>query len=328
VEINVAQKQKLDCAVQLTRTVAVDFNNTLTTILGHTSYVLGRMEPDHPWRFSLGEVEKAAEKAAEIANDLAAFSIEEKDKRAQHAGNLTTIVRRAVQLFETPECNHLVWSLEFESKMFAVRFDEAKLQQAFVKVLENAVEAIGVGGHVNGQVRVQTRNLELDEPGEDAAVRLGAGTYVCVEIADDGCGIAPSDVARIFEPFFTTKENRRGLGLAWVYGIVTNHGGGVAVSSEQGKGTSVRIYLPAIKKIVEEEVGPVMASADNTIVLIVDDEEMVVTLGQMILTAAGYKVLTANSGDKALEVLSTESPVHLLITDMVMPSMNGRELRA
>src|SRR5207244_2681826 len=134
---------------------------------------------------------------------------------------------------------------------------------------------------------------------------------------------------RIFEPFFTTKRggNHRGLGLAWVYGIVTNHGGGVAVSSQPGMGTSVRVYLPADKKQVKEKgVGADDLSGTQTI-LMVDDEDLLLTMGQTILSAYGYQVVTANSGQKALEVLrQNKTPVDVVITDLVMPTMSGREL--
>lgn len=327
VEINAAQKQRLDCAMQLTRTVALDFNNALTTILGHASYVLGQMESSHKWRFSLAEIEKAAEKASEIANDLATFSLEDKDKRSQVEGNLNVLLRRAMHLFQTGERKDVVWCQKFEKQMFSVHFDEAKLQQAFVKILENAVEAIGANGQLNGQISVQTRNVEVTDRTQDGSVALTRGAYVCVEISDDGCGIEPAALPRIFEPFFTTKEGRRGLGLAWVYGIVTNHGGGVSVTSQAGQGTSVRVYLPAVKKIVEERHFVDENLSGEGTILFVDDEDMLVALGQMLLASAGYKVLTANSAEKALEILErTREPIHLMITDMVMPKMNGREL--
>lgn len=327
VEINASQKQKLDCAMQLTRTVALDFNNALTTILGHASYVLGQMEPTQKWRFSLAEIEKASEKASEIANDLAVFSLEDKDKKSQVEGNLNVLVRRAVQLFVTGERKNIVWSQKFEKQMYTVHFDEAKLQQAFVKILENAVEAIPEGAEVSGQISVQTRNVDVAERVQDGAVQLTRGAYVCVEISDDGAGIDAAAQSRIFEPFFTTKQGHRGLGLAWVYGIMSNHGGGVALTSQAGQGTSVRVYLPAMKKIVEEKhLVDENLSGEGTI-LFVDDEDMLVALGQMLLSSAGYKVLTANSAERALEVFEREKePIHLLITDMVMPRMNGREL--
>jgi CheY-like chemotaxis protein len=131
----------------------------------------------------------------------------------------------------------------------------------------------------------------------------------------------------VFEPFFTTKYGHRGLGLAWVYGIVTNHGGGVAISSQLGQGASVRIYLPAARKVVEEKVITDDELNGKETVLVVDDEEMVLTMAEMVLKSRGYRVLTAASGEEALEVIAqTKSLIDLMITDMVMPKMNGREL--
>ena len=139
------------------------------------------------------------------------------------------------------------WTLQLDRKLFAAKFDEAKMQQAFMKILENALQAL----RDRGRITVQTRNIELAEATQDRNVQLAAGAYVCVEISDNGCGIEPEVLPRVFEPFFTTKRgaSHRGLGLAWVYGIVTNHGGGVAISSQPGVGTSVRVYLPAEKRL-------------------------------------------------------------------------------
>ena len=325
-EAGLAHKQKLDCALQLARTVALDFNNALTSILGHTSLVLSKMEPNHPWRGSLIEVEKSAAKAAEIANDLGTFSRQEKEARAQAAGNLNLLLQRSVEFFQqnagpTPA----EWTLQLDRKLFAAKFDEAKMQQAFMKILENSVQAL----RVRGRITVQTRNIELAEPTQDRNVQLAAGAYVCVEISDNGCGIEPDVLPRVFEPFFTTKRgaSHRGLGLAWVYGIVTNHGGGVAISSQPGTGTSVRVYLPAEKKLVRDEG---VASADlngSQTILMVDDEDLLLTMGKTILSTYGYQVLTANGGQKALDILSQKNTtVDLVITDLVMPAMSGREL--
>jgi CheY-like chemotaxis protein len=189
--------------------------------------------------------------------------------------------------------------------------------------MENALQAVAE----NGRVAVQTRNIELTEPTQDRNVRLAAGAYVCVEISDNGCGIEPEVLPRIFEPFFTTKRgNHRGLGLAWVYGIVTNHAGGVAVSSKPGAGTSVRLYLPAEKRIVRDEGFTVDDLTGGQTILMVDDEDLLLTMGQTVLSAYGYRVFTANSGQKALDLLSRSPSVDLVITDLVMPAMSGREL--
>jgi two-component system cell cycle sensor histidine kinase/response regulator CckA len=320
-----SQKQKLECALQLARTVSLDFNNVLTTILGHTSLLLSQTDQKHPWRNSLIEVEKSAVKAAEIANDLGAFSLQEREPRPQVAGNLNSILVRNVELLQKAQKEKIEWTQQLERKLFAVKFDEAKIQQAFMKVLENAVQAVGP----NARVMVQSRNLELTEPAQDRDLRLAPGTYVCVEITDNGCGIPLEVLPRIFEPFFTTKKegNHRGLGLAWVYGIVTNHGGGVAVSSQIDAGTSVRVYLPAEKRIARESsIDSGNLNGDQTI-LMVDDEDLLLTMGQTVLSAYGYKVLTANSGPKALEIVSqSKIPIDLVITDLVMPTMSGQEL--
>ena len=320
----IIQKQKLDCALQLARTMALDFNNALTSILGHTSLLLGRAEPTHPWRASLVEVEKSAARAAEIAADLAAFSRQEKEPRAQAAGNLNQLLQRTVDAFENASPGKSSWQLQLGRKLYAAKFDEAKMQQVFTKIFENAMESLGR----DGRITVQSRNLDLTAPTQDRNVQLAAGSYICAEITDTGSGIAADILPRIFEPFFTTKKApHRGLGLAWVYGVVTNHGGGVAVSSQIGVGTSVRVYLPADNKIVQA------ASFDNNdlkgtqTILMVDDEDLLLTMGQAIMSSFGYKVVTANSGQKALEILAKNDPaIDLLITDLVMPGMSGREL--
>ncbi len=324
-EASAAQRQKLECALQLARTVSLDFNNALTSILGHTSLVLSKVEPNHPWRHSLMEVERAAQKAAEIAQDLAAFSRQEKDARAQTPGNLNTVLTRAVESFQKPGSPRIIWTFHLEKKLFTVNFDEAKMQQAFVKILENAVEATGP----EGRITVRTHNQSLETPVKSPAVQLAAGHYVCVEIADNGAGIMPDVLPRIFEPFFTTKPSppHRGLGLAWVYGIVTNHGGSFAVTSPPGQGTTVRVFLPAQKKIVRDQTTKTEDLRGNQTVLFVDDDETVLTLGQVVLTSFGYRVLPANGAARALELFSEAgSQIDLVVTDLVMPGMSGREL--
>jgi CheY-like chemotaxis protein len=196
-----------------------------------------------------------------------------------------------------------------------------------MKVLENAVESFGQSG--SGQVTVETRNVELTEATQDRNVQLAEGIYVCVEIADDGAGIETAALPKIFEPFFTTKNPpHRGLGLALVYGIVTNHGGGVAISSQTGKGTSARIYLPAEKRVIREKAAGTEKNLRGTgTILVVDDEALMLTMAETILADFGYQVLTANTGQKALDMLSrSDTKVNLVITDLVMPGMGGREL--
>lgn len=322
----VALKQKLDCALQLARTVSLDFNNALTSVLGHTSLLLGKAEPGHPWRHSLLEVEKSAGRAAEIANELAVFSRQEKETRRLPPGNLNTVTGRCVDFFRNSHGEKISWKIQLDRELFGARFDEAKVQQALTKILENAVEAVGFGG--GGQIAVLTRNVDLTEPTQDRNVRLAAGAYVSVEIADNGPGIEPEVLPRIFDPFFTTKgKTHRGLGLALAYGIVSNHGGGVAISSQPGAGASARIYLPAEKQLARESAGAEENLHGTGTILIVDDEGLLLTMGETILSEFGYHVLTAGGGQKALAILSREdTKVDLVLTDLVMPTMGGREL--
>ena len=318
-----AHKQKLDCALQLARTMALDFNNALTSILGHTSLLLGTMETEHPWRSSLMEVEKAAGKAAEIAHDLATFSNQEKDARVLVPGNLNELIRRTVELYKPTPAPGITWELQLEGNLFAAHFDEAKLQQAFIKILDNAVQAEGTAG----RIVLRSRNLIVDEATQPSGLHLTAGRYVCLEIVDNGCGIDAGQLPRIFEPFFTSKAGHRGLGLAWVYGIVTNHGGSLAVTSELGQGTIVRVYLPAVGKVIKDTSFSKAELRGHQTILMVDDEELLLTMGQTILSSYGYRVLTASSGKQALEIISQKrETIDLVITDQVMPNMSGREL--
>ena len=320
-----ATRQKLDCTLQLARTMSLDFNNALTAIMGHASLVLSQMEPNNPWRTSLVQVEKSALRAAEIATDLADFGLQDKEERGHSASNLNQVVQRSVdQIQKTVEPELAAWTLQLERKLFAAKVDEPKVQQAFVNILQNAIESL----RGSGRIVVHTHNIELTQKTQDRGVQLAAGSYVCIEFSDTGCGMEADVLPRIFEPFFTTKGDakHRGLGLALVYGIVTNHGGGVAVSSQPGVGTSVRVYFPAERNLTNDNGLITNDLKGDQSVLLVDDEELLLTVEQTILTAYGYNVRTATTGPKALEILSQDAPVDLVITDLVMPIMNGGEL--
>lgn len=316
-------QQKLLCALQLTRTVAMDFNNALTSIMGHATHVLGQMPPDHPWRGSVQQIEKAAERATQVSFDLSAFSREEKEAQPDTSGNLGRLVRKLVDQYKGRSPGAVIWRVNLETRLFSAPFSEAKLSQAVEKILDNAIEAVGE----EGTVSVSTQNRDLSRPTEDGPVTLPPGTYVCVEINDTGPGIPADVLPQVVDPFFTTKRGHRGLGLAWAYGIITNHGGSLAITSPPGQGTTVRIYLPAHGKTLEEG-----ALADEDLrgdqtVLIVDDEELLLTMSEMVLTSFGYRVLTAGNGRQALDIIErSDSHVDLVVTDLVMPHMDGHQL--
>ncbi len=316
-------QQKLLCALQLTRTVAMDFNNALTSILGHTTHVLGKMPPDHPWRSSVQQIEKAADRAAQVAFDLSAFSREEREAQPDTTGNLNKLVRKLVDQAKSRTGTGVTWRVNLEGRPFAALFSEAKLSQAVDKILDNAREAVGA----EGTLSVTTMNREHSQPTEDGRVTVQPGAYVCIEINDTGPGIPPDVLPQVVDPFFTTKAGHRGLGLAWAYGIITNHGGCLAITSPPGQGTTVRIYLPAHGKTLEEGVLAVEDLRGDQTVLIVDDEELLLTMSEMVLTSFGYRVLTAGNGRQALDIIERSgSNVDLVVTDLVMPHMDGHQL--
>ena len=172
-------KQKLECALQLARTVSLDFNNALTSILGHTSLLLSKAEANHPWRHSLLEVEKSASRAAEVVNESIVFSRQEKEGHQAPEGNLNTVVTRCVDFFRVRKMG-IVWKTQLERELFTARFEEAKVQQALTKVLENSVEAITTP---EGQIIIQTRNVELAEATQDRNVRLAPARMCALRLA-------------------------------------------------------------------------------------------------------------------------------------------------
>jgi CheY-like chemotaxis protein len=264
-------------------------------------------------------------KSAEIAENLAAFSRSDKEKEATISTNVNTVLKRLQGDFQQQVNDKKVdWSVQLEEQLYSARCDENKLLQVFTRVLENAVQS----GAVLPKITVQTRNTDLQAPLHDGNLRLQPGCYVCVEVGDNGRGISPEILPRIFEPFFTTKPGHKGLGLAWVYGAITNAGGGVAISSAS-QGTSVRIYIPAHKRVSRETAIIALkpdAGAGKTI-LLVDDEDLVLSVGKTVLSASGYKVITVRSAEKALEVLvEKHKEIDLAIIDWVMPHISGKEL--
>jgi len=319
-------KQRLECLQQFARTIALDFNNALTPVLSRTSLLLSRLAPDDPARPALLEIEQATARAAEIAHELGTFSRAGSETETAPGGNLNELIQRAIEVVRAkPTGARIEWSFEPERRLYTVHFSEAKLLPALVHVLDNAAEAIAR----QGLVRIRTRNLELDRPLQDRNIELAPGCHVCVEVTDTGCGIPPAHLPRVFEPFFTTKaeQGHRGLGLAWVYGVVTSHGGGITMVSEPGRGTTVRLYFPA-QPVVARTVATTepLLRGEGT-VLVVDDDERVRRTVEAVRKQFGYKVVSVPGGEEALgQVRRNGVQVDVALVDLVMPRMGGREL--
>jgi PAS domain S-box-containing protein len=322
-EEELRQVQKMDAVGQLAGGVAHDFNNLLTAIRGFTDLLARSLDTDDTRRKDIAEILKATERAASLTRQLLAFSKRQVLRVESLSVNgivedMTKIIRRLLG-------DAIRIETALEPRGWTVRADPGQLEQVLLNLALNARDAMPKGG----TLRIATRNVEVG-PATDAV--LPAGRYVVLEVSDDGIGMSDETRARIFEPFFTTKEpnGRSGLGLATVYGIVAQSGGHVSVTSRLGEGTVFTIHLPVAAGAGAPKVrggeGPPRSAAGNTI-LIAEDNEGVRALTVRILAGAGYRVFEGCDGVDALETLkSLPEPVDLLISDVMMPRMNGSEL--
>ena len=320
------QAQKMDAVGQLAGGIAHDFNNMLSVILGYTTLLLLDLAPDDRARGSILEVRKAGERAAELTRQLLAFSRQQMlqprvlDLRVVVSG-LHTMLLRLLGENITLEFVH-------DKTLGRVLADPGQLEQVLVNLTVNARDAMPGGGHLT----VETHNASLDE--EYARQHHGVlpGHYVMLAVTDSGCGMDKALLARIFEPFFTTKEQGKGtgLGLSTVHGIVTQSHGHVVVASEPGVGTSFKVFLPRVdaETVSELPEAPIPDTLSGTeTILLVEDEEQVRAVVRLILTRNGYEVLEAQNGGEAFLICEQhKGEIHLLLTDVVMPRMSGREL--
>ncbi|HVX41490.1 MAG TPA: PAS domain S-box protein [Gemmatimonadaceae bacterium] len=325
-EDELRQAQKMEAVAQLAGGVAHDFNNLLTAIRGFTDLLARSVQPDDPRRADIGEIVKATERAAALTRQLLAFSKRQVLRLESLSINdvvddMAKIVRRLVGESITVET-------ELAEAAWPVRADPGQLEQVLLNLALNARDAMRKGG----TLRISTRNVEVAGPSTPDAV-LAPGKYVVLVVSDSGTGMSEETRAHAFEPFFTTKEQagRAGLGLATVYGIVTQSGGRISVASELGRGTTVTIHLPVTDASLGTPSGDGTRprSVAGNVVLVAEDNEGVRALTVRVLADAGYQVLEACDGLEALEVLrGLREPIDMLISDVMMPRMSGTELAA
>ena len=320
------QAQKMETVGRLAGGVAHDFNNMLSVIQGHVELALHAARPDDPVRSDLEEIRAAARRAADLTRQLLAFA--RRQVVAPKILDLNAAVQGALGMLRRliGEDVELVWTPSDEAGR--VRIDPSQVDQVLTNLVANARDAIdGVG-----RVTVQTRGVALSSADCSGREGMVPGAYALIEVTDTGRGMDAGTVAHLFEPFFTTKPVGRGtgLGLATVYGIVKQNDGFVEVTSELGRGTSVRIFLPTVEADVTGATTDMLAGqpqSGHETVLLVEDESAVLRLSKIVLERFGYKVLTAGTPSEAIQLFQThEGRVHLLVTDVVMPEMNGREL--
>ena len=318
-EVQLHHAQKMEAIGTLAGGIAHDFNNLLMGIQGRASLALIDMAAGDPNREHLEGIEQYVSGAADLAKQLLAFA--RGGKYVVKPSDLNKLVRDSARLFGRTR-KEIVVNENCRDNLWTVEVDRMQIEQVLLNLFVNSWQAMPQGG----ELILETRNVLLDETFVKPYV-LKPGKYVKLSVTDTGVGMDPNTMQRIFDPFFTTKKMGRGtgLGLASVYGIIKNHDGIITVSSRQGIGSTFEIYLPASsKKLVQEKVAPEGLSMGAGLVLLVDDEEMIIEVGQPMLRKMGYDVMTATSGPEAIEMYRrNRDRIKIVILDMIMPGMSG-----
>lgn len=324
------QSQKMQAIGQLAGGVAHDFNNLLTAITGFCDLLLLRHKPGDPSFSDIMQIKQNSNRAANLVRQLLAFSRQQTLR--PHVQDITDILTEVSHLIRRLIGAGIELNLVHGTDLGLVKVDEGQMEQVLINLAVNARDAMEGAGHLT----IETENYTTREPVELVSEELPPGHWTLIKVSDTGCGISKNIMSRIFEPFFTTKEvgAGTGLGLATVYGIIRQTDGFLDVKSTPGEGTTFYIYLPQAIETEEEETkedvpeeGPRDLTGTERI-LLVEDEDAVRTFSQRALTNKGYEVLTAESGDGALSVLEglDGKTLDLLITDVVMPNMDGPTL--
>jgi PAS domain S-box-containing protein len=325
-EEGLRQSQKMEAVGQLAGGIAHDFNNLLTVINGYSSLGLTDLPPKDPARTWLEEIHKAGERATALTQQMLVFS--RKQIVIPQLLHLNAVVAESGRMLGRLISEDVMLALSLQSRHDRVNADPTQLDQVLMNLAVNARDAMPGGGRLT----IETSDVELDQDYVKRYPRVTPGRHVLLAVSDTGCGMAPDVKARIFEPFFTTKGVGKGtgLGLAVVHGIIKEMGGHIEVYSEPGIGTTFKMYLPQAPdtarktKSKSRELTPPRGAET---ILLVEDDSSVRTLVCIALAHQGYKVLTARNGIDGLRVAKEfAGPIHLLITDIVMPEMGGRLL--
>jgi two-component system cell cycle sensor histidine kinase/response regulator CckA len=318
--------QKLEAVGRLSGGIAHDFNNLLGVMIGYSEDIESRVAPGDPLRKSAEEIRKAGQRAAALTQQLLAFSRQQVLQANVLA--LNQLVSDMGKMLERLIGAHIDLSTHLDPELGSIKADQSQIEQVIVNLVVNARDAMPEGG----KLLIQTSSVHLDEAQARSLPFLRPGPHALLTVADTGIGMDEETQRHIFEPFFTTKEPGKGtgLGLATVYGVVKQSGGVVGVHSEPGKGSTFKIYLPQVEEqmATAKDVPPATGiSVGTETVLVVENEEPLLELTSNVLAMSGYKVLSARDGIEAIRIArSFEGAIHLLLTDVIMPKLNGPAL--
>ena len=327
-EEQLRQAQKMEAVGRLAGGIAHDFNNLLMVIQGYSDLLVERLPDGDPLRRNAEQIQMASQRASSLTRQLLAFS--RKQMLAPKILNVQSVVAEMEKILRRLIGEDVQLETSSAPDLGLMKADRSQIEQVILNLAVNARDAMPQGGRLT----IETANVELDASYSHPPAVLSPGRYVMLAVTDNGCGMDAETQAHVFEPFFTTKEKGKGtgLGLATVYGVVKQSGGYVWVYSEPGRGTSFKIYLPRIEETAvpagRDGKGEMqIPERGSETILLVEDEKGVRELAREYLASSGYTVIEAEDGHTALELAAMHvGPIHLLLTDVVMPGISGREL--
>jgi ligand-binding sensor domain-containing protein/signal transduction histidine kinase len=325
-ESQLLQAQKMESIGRLGGGVAHDFNNMLSPIIGYSELIRDSLDPQDPNYSLIEEIRKAGLRSRDLTRQLLAFS--RKQALETRVINLNEVIIDMDSMLRRLLKESIELTFFLQPSLGNIKVDPSQLEQILLNLVVNANDAIAE----NGKITIETDSIDLDE--KYAAEHFGAcpGPHIMLAISDNGSGIDQENFNQIFEPFFTTKKQGKGtgLGLSTVYGIVKQHGGNIFVYSESGKGTTFKVYLPRVEESIRQRKAPderKPGAHGPEKILVAEDEELIRNLVVYILEKYGYKVISAGNANEAIAIAAHQkSPIRLLLTDVVMPGKNGREL--